>query len=362
MCVIIAKSSSAQHPTTEVIDACWARNPDGAGFAYANVEGGVSIIKGLMTLDALKAALAPLLAIPTSFYVLHFRIGTHGGNTAENTHPFWTTENEVALVHNGVLPMSRETQIMGEGRSDTRSFVEDVVAGFPDGWQHLPAYQHLVEEYMGGGNKMATVDKDGIVLLNAKAWTEDSDTKLRYSNTHWKPTVSVFNQHGPYTGISYSRDNYHRRTPQPPVFGDPLPFKPLDTTASTPPDKSVSKSYRAARGHALQRLGNLVRGEPGASDIIRAARVSIDEYQIIPEELETFADYAYTARTRARIDMTPVPSFADLLVSLGAATLVDAIQATAVLEDVQDRADYTADCAVDLEQEEPAQIHYGEFG
>ena len=55
-------------------------------------------------------------------------------------------------------------------------------------------------------------------------------------------------------------------------------------------------------------------------------------------------------------------SFADLLVSLGAATLVDAVQAAMVLEDVQVRADYTADCAVDLAQEEPAQIHYGEFG
>ena len=357
MCVIIAKSSSAQHPTTEVLDACWARNPDGAGFAYANVEGGVSIIKGLMTLDALKAALAPLLAVPTSFYVLHFRIGTHGGNTAENTHPFWTTENEVALVHNGVLPMSREDKIMGPGRSDTRAFVEDVVAGFPDGWQHSAAYQHLVEEYMGRGNKIATVDKDGIVLLNASAWTEDKDTKLQYSNMHWKPSPTVMQ--APYmgsshTGIPYNWDDYYKRTPQP--YLPTMPVQ-LPGTSLALPDKSVSKGYRAARGHALQRLGNLVRGEPGATDIIRAARLSIDEYQIVPEELETFADYAYTERTRARIDMTPVPSFADLLLSLGAATLIDAVQATAVLEETQERADFES-CVF---SEEPlAEIHRGD--
>ena len=357
MCVIIAKSSSAQHPTLEDLDACWARNPDGAGFAYANVEGGVSIIKGLMTLDALKAALAPLLAVPTSFYVLHFRIGTHGGNTPENTHPFWTTENHVALVHNGVLPMSRETQIMGEGRSDTRAFVEDVVAGFPDGWQHLAAYQHLVEEYMGRSNKIATVDKDGIVLLNASAWTEDKDTKLQYSNMHWKPAPTIM--HGPYTGISYNWDDYHKRTPQPTTYGLTMPPQ-LPGTSLALPDKSVSKGYRAARGHALQRLGNLVRGEPGATDIIQAARVSIDEYQIVPEELETFADYAYTERTKARVYNLEVPTFAALLVSLGAATLVDAVQATAVLEETKEASEYAAG----LEQDTPAQVHFEncEFG
>ena len=77
-----------------------------------------------------------------------------------------------------------------------------------------------------------------------------------------------------------------------------------------------------------------------------------------PEELETFADYAYTMRTKARLDNTAVPSFAAVLLSLGAATVVDAVQAAMVLEDVQVRAEYTADCAVDTEQDTPAQIHY----
>lgn len=345
MCVILAKSSSAQHPTTEVIDACWARNPDGAGFAYANAEGGVSIIKGLMTIDALKAALAPLLAVPTSFYLLHFRIGTHGGNTAENTHPFWTTENEVALVHNGVLPMSRETKIMGEGRSDTRAFVEDIVALFPDGWQYSPAYQHLVEEYMGRANKMATVDKDGIVLLNASAWTEDLETKLQYSNMHWKPVVHV-----PYTSISYNWENHYTRIPQPEA----------PETAQTiidSPSKTHSKGYRASRGHALQRLGNLIRGEPGAPILISSARVSIDSYQIVPEELETFLDFAYSLRTKARADNSPVPSLSEIFAILGAASLIDAVQATAVLEEVEERKDFE----IDFPGEPLAQIHRGDY-
>jgi hypothetical protein len=171
---------------------------------------------------------------------------------------------------------------------------------------------------------------------------------------HWKPVVHVPytpTQHGPYTGISYNWDNYYKRTPQPSVPETAQTILEL-------PSKAHSKGYRASRGHALQRLGNLVRGEPGAPLLMSSARTSIDAYQIVPEELETFLDFAYSMRTKARVDNSPVPSLSEILAILGATSLIDAVQATAVLEEVEERADYAADL---LTQDEPlAQIHHGD--
>ena len=54
-------------------------------------NGKVIIDKGYMSLEALKAALKKIakeVDLTKEAMVLHFRIGTAGGNTPQNTHPF----------------------------------------------------------------------------------------------------------------------------------------------------------------------------------------------------------------------------------------------------------------------------------
>src|SRR6187402_2638487 len=117
MCIIVAKTLKAQHPDIETLRSCWNRNPNGAGIAYPDVNGGISMVKGLMTFDDFMEAMKPLLELKADgiFYVLHFRIATHGTVNKENSHPLCIRENKVAIAHNGVLPYSRLCE-SGKGR------------------------------------------------------------------------------------------------------------------------------------------------------------------------------------------------------------------------------------------------------
>lgn len=325
MCVIIAKPATATHPTMEIIDACWARNPDGAGFSYINVNHGVSIVKGLMTLEALKAALAPLLAVESCTYLLHFRIGTHGGNTEVNTHPFWAKENKVAFVHNGILPMSRHDALLGV-RSDTRAFVEDIVSTFPEDWHRRPAFQHLVEEYMGSNNKVAAIDKDGIVLLNDAAWALDKASGLHYSNMHWK--AQKVTQFSSYYGLpAYYNDDYpgHGYVPV------TAPAKPPQLTKPTMPGLLASQPYK----RAISRFLTFVREDNDIAVLMGAVNSLLIDYSVTPEEVDVFLDYGYSQRAlNKRLGIPPL-SYAQLLDTLHAQTLLEAIESAGVLEDLK---------------------------
>ena len=118
MCVIAVKPRNVSMPDEETIRAMWDSNPHGAGFMWADGET-VHIQKGFMTVESLLKALKKmgekhdLFALPM---VMHFRIGTAGGNTPENTHPFPVTDSipllqklsiktTIGIAHNGVIPI-----------------------------------------------------------------------------------------------------------------------------------------------------------------------------------------------------------------------------------------------------------------
>ncbi len=199
MCIVIVKRASAKHPTDDVIKRCWQGNPHGAGVAYASKDG-VVIDKGHMTVEALIEALAVVREVPHSWYLVHFRIATHGSRGPENTHPFWTTKDKVAIAHNGILPCSSLMAAM-QGRSDTNAFAEDFLSLLPDGWVTNKFLGHVVEEYMGSGNKIAMIDEKDVYVLNKAGWNEDKETGLVYSNYSWKP-ATVTN----YSSTGYTRD------------------------------------------------------------------------------------------------------------------------------------------------------------
>ena len=181
MCIIAVKTQTSKHPSEECLRTMWNKNPDGAGFAYPDVNGGITVVKGLMTYEAFRAAIDPLLSVEGSFYLVHFRIRTHGSAGPENTHPFWVKDNEVAIAHNGILPYSRLVA-HGEGRSDTSAFTEDILRHLPSNWWRIPHWQHVVEGYIGNANKLAVIDKTGIILFNTPGWNEDKETGLWFSN------------------------------------------------------------------------------------------------------------------------------------------------------------------------------------
>ena len=87
MCIAIIKPGSAPLPTLEQLQNCAKTNRDGGGLCYP-IAGGVQIVKGFTTADAMFAFLQTqdFTSVPM---MIHFRIGTHGDKGApKHTHPF----------------------------------------------------------------------------------------------------------------------------------------------------------------------------------------------------------------------------------------------------------------------------------
>jgi len=132
MCVIAVKYHGQPLPTEDKVEAMWTNNPDGAGFMFIK-DSAVQIRKGFMKLKAFKKALRELekeVNIMSTPVILHFRIGTSGGNIPENTHPFpisdhlpvlqkLTCRTTLAIAHNGIIPITPSNKNI----SDTMEYV-----------------------------------------------------------------------------------------------------------------------------------------------------------------------------------------------------------------------------------------------
>ena len=190
MCIIAIKPAGKKLPATATIENCWYNNNDGAGFMYA-AGGTVHIEKGFMTLKDFKAALKRLdrdINVINTPVILHFRITTHGGTEAANTHPFPVTEKlpllqmikskaPLAVAHNGTIDIKPSRKDI----SDTMEYIINQLAPLyqlkKDFYQQ-PAGKKLVYNFikskmvfMDGTGRIDTVgdfisDKDGILYSN----------------------------------------------------------------------------------------------------------------------------------------------------------------------------------------------------
>lgn len=162
--------------TEEVVDRCWRRNPDGAGFAWAN-NGKVEINKGYLKLDDFKDSYFTKAKDADSNMLVHFRIGTSGLNNADNTHPFRIKDG--AMIHNGVL-------FHPEGpKSDTHVLVNRLFNKL-NRVNILECSEQLAKA-IGGGNKLAFLFDDGSYhMVNEDSGNWDTDKSVWFSNSTWK--------------------------------------------------------------------------------------------------------------------------------------------------------------------------------
>lgn len=191
MCIIALKPEKVTLSKAQM-KIMWDANPHGAGFMYAS-GGKVVVIKGLMTLDSLWDAVQA--AGPLRKMVLHFRVKTHGAISPEMTHPFWVTEDKLAMVHNGVIrPLVHKTT---ELVSDTAVFAKTLAANYTDPLLAVKSSFHreMMEAYIGQ-SKMVFMDGTG------KTW--------------------ILNEHlGEWNkSVWYSNQKY--KAPAPPAAVDPM--------------------------------------------------------------------------------------------------------------------------------------------
>ena len=215
MCIIVAKDKFTKLPKEEYLKNCFENNPDGAGFMYVDSTNNVVIDKGYMTYKSFLKRYKKLCRKYNDFMnkglVMHFRIGTAGANSRENTHPYPITydkdilhktyyRTKLGMAHNGIIsqynPASHD-----KTTNDTQNFIIKYL---------YPLYKHYPKFYknkyiMEGleditGSKLAFLDKYDNIYLVGK-FEEDSEG-VKYSNSNYLPY-----EHSKYW---YDNDWYYR--------------------------------------------------------------------------------------------------------------------------------------------------------
>lgn len=197
MCIIVAKNKEVKKPSIETLEQCFTYNSDGAGFMYTD-KGKVVIDKGYMDFDSFKKHYERLCKKFNDFenksLVIHFRIGTSGTNTKENTHPYCISEDynelhkthvicDLGMAHNGII--SNYTPIENiHNTNDTQEFIMKYIAPLYNNYKDFYKNEYIMEGIDKITNsKLAFLDSDDNIYLVGYFIDEDG---IKYSNGTYK--------------------------------------------------------------------------------------------------------------------------------------------------------------------------------
>lgn len=224
MCIIVAKPKGVTLPTKRTLQQCFTNNDDGCGFMYVD-KGKVVINKGYMSFGKFYKRLKELKRqfnsdLTDMALVFHFRIGTAGENSPQNTHPYPITMDvdkmkklylttDLGIVHNGIIHDYNPTSTIDiqDDMNDTQCFIRDYVAEFknltPTFYKNDFVKQQILLESCD--NKFAILDSkeditiigkfenvDGVFYSNS-SYEKDyyyGYTSYTYSNGYKAPTSS----------------------------------------------------------------------------------------------------------------------------------------------------------------------------
>jgi len=180
MCIALV-AEAGKRPTKKALFSGWTANRDGGGFAYVN-DGEVKIEKGFMVYNEFEKALeAALDTNEDSPFLIHMRIGTSGGKTKQNTHPFRLAKSGGAMIHNGVLfePTGQWEGPVDDRKSDTRAFCEAL--GQILDYESVLRGKQMLANAIGGYNKLAFLypDKSTVIVNETSGFWVDG---IWYSN------------------------------------------------------------------------------------------------------------------------------------------------------------------------------------
>ena len=208
MCVIAVSEAGVNAPTEQNLKDMFDNNDDGAGISFV-LDHKVYTYKGLMTwLDfqktyallekKLKSAGKTFKDVPVMY---HFRIGTHGPNSAGLTHPFPISHNfkhlsalelssDIVMAHNGIInSVSPRT-----GWSDTQQYIKDIVLPLIKVDRYFYKNKHFTQllENTINGSRLAFLDNNGQFNL-VGSWRESDKQELKgikYSNLNHENSFS----------------------------------------------------------------------------------------------------------------------------------------------------------------------------
>lgn len=202
MCIIIIRKDPSRKLPKEVYKNCFEHNSDGAGFASIDDDGDIIINKGFFTFEDFWKAYEPVEHISP---LTQFRIGTSGGLTGENCHPFRIADkqdgaqNDLVFAHNGVLSIDRPNQNLSDTGNFNELILKPLAKADPDFWKS-PEFRWLIESAIGSNNKLVLMDNTGHIEIFNKSAGKEEDGVWYSNNSYCKvKTTTVY------------QDNYYKK-------------------------------------------------------------------------------------------------------------------------------------------------------
>ena len=185
MCIIAVKPIGEELMERKVLENCFDYNNDGAGLMY-NLDGKVYIEKGYMNFKNFYNRLLELdkeIGLKDRGLVMHFRITTSGGTSAQNCHPFSISNDEkvlkalnvttdVGVAHNGIIPSYVPK---GGTLSDTQLFIKDYLYYIKEENENFltnPSLLFAIEKTVQ--SKLCFLDGEGNITTVGKFISEDN--------------------------------------------------------------------------------------------------------------------------------------------------------------------------------------------
>lgn len=203
MCIIVYRNAGIKL-TPETIDKMWTGNQDGAGLAYYT-EGGIRVIKGMMTKEDLQKELDAHLDVNLVF---HVRNATAGKKNKFMCHPYVISARmktalkpdclaKAVLFHNGIISGFGNKKI-----SDTADFVVN-------GLSHVDglAARKTILRAMSG--KYVIMQDGETWLMNGfdKVTLPEGEIECSHDRWNYKYTPYVYTP-GNYSAKSSYLDDY----------------------------------------------------------------------------------------------------------------------------------------------------------
>ena len=230
MCIIAIKNKGVKLPTKATITTMFVNNPDGAGFMYVK-HGQVHIEKGFMSKTSFLKAIKAIKNVENIPLIMHFRIGTHGGNIPSNCHPFPVIGHTgkmkalketctLGIAHNGIIPDCNPTT----GISDTMQYIAEIVAPLRELKEdfYLTALGRRLL-LATSKSKLVLLDKEGRIVTVGD-FKEGKD-KILYSNSSYKESLysygAWFSSNDDYENDYFTTSKY--KAPKNNVYLMPIP-------------------------------------------------------------------------------------------------------------------------------------------
>ena len=176
MCVILVKERGIELPTKDILESCWKRNPDGAGFMFNDCDK-VVIMKGFMTFEEFYLR----LQTANEFYhlkekglVIHFRIAISGLKDKGNCHPYPISNDnldlrksfittELGIAHNGII---RSYNGKNNILNDTQLFIKNdlfELNSLDKKFYKNVIFQSMIERLIDG-SRLVFLNKKGEII------------------------------------------------------------------------------------------------------------------------------------------------------------------------------------------------------